>query len=877
MKKVLVVFIFVAGWYNLSAQIKPERSPLNPEFVNYVEFKKSGGKKKSIDGYRTGYVPSPMNIHFNEKGVQVESRKSMQALPSYYNLKDFGWVTPVRDQGPVGACWSFSTMGAIESRWLKLGFGDQTLNLSEQNMATCHGFQAGINDGGSDYIAAAYLSRLSGPVTETSHPYNPVVTATCKTSGLVKPAFSPNTIWLPKDINIIKKAIMDYGAVTASVYVGELSRYFNTSDNTYFYNGTSPVDHGVLVVGWDDGLTVTGKSSKPANKGAWIVKNSWGSFWGDNGYFYISYEDTKFLSSCSYYPERVEISEIDTMLMYDWLGATQSFGFRSDSASAISRFEAPQQIFINKIGTFVNASGSFVDIEIFSEFTGDSIPGGLIASSLNNFCKFPGYYTFDIPAIVKGDYYVKVKYYTPGYNYPIPVEAEISYQGEIYAMPILETSGRFWISSDEEEWLPLGSDVEDYEADLSIRVYADRSTNLNAFFTSNKYITCLNGDFIFKEASNGSVTSYEWNFGTGANPATASTAGPHIVNYSTTGLKDISLTITGPAGTETLIKNSYVEVVTALDIFLPYSEKLLVKGKSIPLIAFGADNYTWSPDIGLNSTTGAIVLASPSDTIRYTVTGTMGACSGETSITINVVDGPVNDDVCNAIELSQGNHLFNNIYATVEDGEPAPPEGDCNTALEWCVEGGLQNSVWFWFTAPASGKVSFTTEGMDTQIAVYKAEDCDSILLGGYKMVAANDDYFEESKFFAAALNMISVIPGQKYFIQIDGSAGGDEGVFRMIYWESPVSVENFKIADKLNIYPNPNYGTFRFVYNSGTNENLRIRVMNTKGQEVYQNHMNNVPETLDREINLGKITPGVYIFELTSGKEVLHKNFLIR
>jgi len=878
MKKAILILLLPLFAITILAQSKPDKSPIDQQFIDYVNYKKTAeGQKKSTDSYSKGYVPSPMHIHFNEADIIAESKKSMLALPERYDLKDSGWVTPVRDQGPVGACWSFSTMGAIESSWLKMGYGDQTLNLSEQNMATCHGFQAGINDGGSDYIAAAYLSRLSGPLTEASDPYVPVVTATCKKTGLVKPAFSPQTIWLPKDINIIKKAILNYGAVTASIYVGTYTQYYSTINKTFLYKGTAPVDHGVLVVGWDDNKSVTGKTYKPVNKGAWIVKNSWGTSWGDQGYFYVSYEDSRFLSSCSYYPQRVEVADIDTMFMYDFLGATQSFGFRQETASAVAKFDAGQDLFVDKIGTFVNASGSVIDVDIYTEFTGDSILNGLVASSHNNFCKFPGYYTFDIPALVQGTYYVKVKYNTPGYNYPIPVEATISYQGESYALPTLEPSGRFWISRDDLEWKPLGSDIEDYEADLSIRVYANRGTSLNPFFTSDKNISCVGGDVVYTDASNGTINTYAWEFGEGANPATANTAGPHTVSYTSAGMKDVKLTITGPSGTKVLEKTKYIEVVTELEIFLPYSEKLLVNGKSLALNAFGADTYVWAPVTGLNTSTGPLVIASPVDTITYTVTGTMGTCTGQASITLNVVENPPNDDVCNAIEINKAGAVYNNIYATVEDGEPAPPEGECNVALQWCVEGGLQNSVWFWFIAPASGKVSFTTTDMDTQMALYKAENCDSILLEGYEMIAANDDYFDEAGDFAAALSMVDVIPGEKYYLQIDGSAGGDEGEFWLVYWEAPVSVENFDASSDLKIYPNPNSGSFSFEYSSLTSVGFKIRVINTKGQEVYSELMKNSGASLKRELNLGKLNSGMYIFELTSDKNVIRKNFMVQ
>jgi C1A family cysteine protease/PKD repeat protein len=878
MKKAIVFLAIITIYFNLSAQSKPERAPLNPEFIKYMDSFVNGSQKKSTsDGFNTGYVPSPVKFHFNTPDINRESKKSLQVLPSYFNLNDSGWVTPVRDQGPAGACMSFSVMGAIESRWLKLGFGDKTtLNLSEQNMATCHGFELTINQGGNFLMADAYLSRLSGPVTEASDPYNPIASASCKSGGLVSPAYSPVAIYLPKDINIIKKTLMDYGAVCADIYVGTYTQYYNTINKTYFYNGTSPTDHAVLIIGWDDNKTVTGKAYKPVNKGAWIVKNSWGTSWGDKGYFYVSYEDSRFLSSCAFFPERVEIADIDTLLMYDRLGVTNSTGFRNEVAYGLGRFESSQQLFINKIATSALASGSFIDIDIYSEFTGDSVLNGLIASSHNNFCKFPGNYSFDISAIVQGTFYVKIKYYTPGFNYPLPIEVKIDGWGKPYAIPDIEPSGTFWMSSDEKKWMPLGNDIKDSEADLSIRVFANRSVALNPFFTSNKTTSCLGGDVVFTDDSNGSINSYLWNFGSGASPATANTAGPHTVSYSTPGYKDISLTITGPSGTKTLSKKSYVEVVTSLEIFLPYSEKILVSGKSIPIIAYGADTYSWSPAEGLNTTTGPIVIASPTDTITYTVAGTMGTCTGEASIKLNIVESPANDDVCNAVEIFTAGKIYNNIYATVEDGEPAPPEGDCEAALTWCVEGGLQNSVWFWFIAPPGGKVSFTTTEMDTQMALYKAEICDSILLSGYEMIAANDDNKWDQTKFAAALDMVSVIPGEKYYLQIDGSAGGDEGEFWLIYWEAPVSVAGVSSETDLKLFPNPNNGTFRYEYNSVKNENLKIRVINSSGQEVYLQDIKNAPLSLKQDVSLKKVNAGIYIFELTSGQQVLRKSFVI-
>jgi C1A family cysteine protease/PKD repeat protein len=886
--KLRIISILVAISASIAtsfAQKIPQKAPLNPEFVQYMELQRSQPQKKSADGKGLGYVPGPFNLHFDERYVKEISKKSVQALPSSYNLRTLGYVTPVKDQGPVGACWSFSTMGAIESRWLRLS--GTTYDLSEQNLATCHGFNAGIDDGGSDFIAAAYLTRLSGPVTEGSHAYDPRPTAACKTTGLIYPRFSPTVTWLPKDIATVKKAIYEYGAVTSSMYTGgsAINSFYNLNNKTFYYGGTTPVDHGVLVVGWDDNKTVTGGSQSPGQTtGAWIVKNSWGTSWGDQGYFYVAYKDTKFLSSVSLFPEMMSFSTLnDTLYMHDYLGATSSYGFGEETAYGLVKFTAPTQHFVRKVGTFLNSTGTVVDIEIYDTFQGDTLLKDIIASSYGNVREFPGYYTFDLPAVVQGDYYVKIKYKTPGYNYPVPAEAKITFQGEVYAEPIIENPGKYWLSEDNLKWKPLGKNIEYFDADLSIRVYADKSTSLNAYFESDRVLTCIGTPVTFTDKSNGEVSTYSWDFGQGASPATATTKGPHSVNYSGTGMKNVSLTITGPGGTKTLTRSSYVEVVSELDIFLPYSEKLLIEGKSLPLTAFGAQNYTWSPSTGLNTTTGATVIASPLDTIVYTVSGTLGSCIGSTTIKINVVKNPDNDDVCDALQIDPaGGWLgkFSNVYATVEDEEPAPPEGECNLPLQWCVEGGLHNSVWFTFIGPQSGIVSIDSRGMDNQIAVYKAVNCDSILSGKFVMVAANDDYYDQTKFFAAAIERINVTPGARYYLQVDGSAGGAEGPFDLYIFNYPLgdagNQYNIGNSGELNVYPNPGSGVFTLSLPTEVPQSTEIRVLEITGKIIYRSSFLNTPG-MQPQIDLSTNPPGMYLLEVRTSNGVFRKNILLQ
>ena len=98
--------------------------------------------------------------------------QAFTVYPSKYDLRTLGKVTPVRDQGTSGSCWAFSTYGSLESSIL-VSTG-QSLDLSENNLKNTAGFDWGPNSGGNDMMSTAYLTRWSGPVSESADPYQSV-------------------------------------------------------------------------------------------------------------------------------------------------------------------------------------------------------------------------------------------------------------------------------------------------------------------------------------------------------------------------------------------------------------------------------------------------------------------------------------------------------------------------------------------------------------------------------------------------------------------------------------------------------------------------------------------------------------------------------
>lgn len=874
MRKIATILTGLLIFLPLTAQRKPQYAPLNPEYLRYIEANENGTlKNETSDGYKLEYIPSPLYLHFRERN-NYAVLKSTPPLPVTYNLRDLGLVTPVKDQGGGsygGNCVAFATMGSIESRWLMTGNGEY--DLSEQNIAACYGYLWGYGKGANHQMAAAYLSRLSGPVLESQDPYN-LKDHPCK-SNLEPVALVPESRWLPRDNDLIKQAIIDYGGIFCSVYITD--RGFNELYNTYLYTGTAASNHAWLVVGWDNNKLVP-----DANKvGAWIIKNSWGSEWMDSGYVYCSYADSRIMSDVAYYPERWDNKKVDTIYLYDYLGAISSSGYGEYIAYGLAKYTAPEEQLITKIGTFINSEGTILDIEIWDDFDGE-ILSGLLNSKYNVYKEFPGFYTFDLPTYVNDDFYIKIKYYTPGFEYPIPIEQFINE----YADPVIDTSVN-WISPDGINWNSCNPDSTDDGENLTIRAYAVNLNSPMALFESNKEKVCLESSVLFTFLENDTVTSYNWNFGKDASPATADTRGPHNVIYSSEGHKTISLSVEGPNGTDTLVRYDYINVIDNIEVFIPESSAKIPVGMPFKITAFGADNYLWQPDTYLDKNWGQTVTATPvlPGEYKYVVTGYQGSCFDSATFTLSAKVRPMNDNICDALEIYPGGWIgtypggefLNNINATKEPNEPAPPEGKCTDPMHWCDEGGVQNSVWFWFTATSHGIVSFDTEGFDQQIAIYRADTCADILDKNYTLVAANDDYYPKEKLYACALESVTVMPGKKYFVQIDGSAGGTEGYFSMIFWDYYLGVDENKESSGLEIYPNPGTGIFNFRIDNPSSQSTILEVFSPNGQAVLKQNYEIRSGMFESSFDLTGNPPGIYMVRFISGGKVIHEKVILQ
>jgi C1A family cysteine protease/PKD repeat protein len=836
-----------------NAQEQGSFAPLSKEFVEY-----QNGEKK-------GVIPAPFQPDFS---VFETSHQKKMDFPASFDLRQEDGVTAVRNQGTIGTCWTFAALGSFESR-LKVRDGELH-DFSEANMATCHGFLNGPDDGGNYYLAAAYATQ--GIVTENSDPYSSL-TAFRGCVEVEKDRYITEIRWLPEKADMIKNTLYNYGAVATSMHAGEQQQYYNSTDYTWYYGGNDATDHGVLIVGWDDEKEVTGGYDSPESpNGAWIIKNSWGPDFGEAGYFYMSYNDTKGATNNAIYLDDLPASQVDTLYSVDKLGMISAYGYQGHpEAFGMVKYVAQGEESISRVGTYISSGGTTVSVEIYDDFDPATKKLSNRRGELSDqYCLYPGYYTFNVEANVTDDFYVKVKYTTQGHGYPVPVEYSISG----YATAEISSAGTCYISKDGVSWEDIFNPEADIEADICIRAYALNDQAIQASFTTSKTLVCQNGTVDFNDISTGVIDTYAWDFGEGASPATASTAGPHTVTYTTPGTKTITLTVEGAEGTNTVIRKDYIEVVDEVPVYFDSELVEAFHKETFNLMPIGdAETFVFDGPgtITVDGNQASIILNDESiKEATYYVTATIGGCEGSDSIKVLFNERPANDDVCDAIELTLGeNGPFSNQYATVQENEPMPDTtgAGCSAPMKWCNEGGLQNSVWFKYTAPESGNVSFASEGIDAQIALYDAESCSDLLSENYTLLAANDDYAADES--NAIINHVDgLTPGKTYWLQLDGSAGGEMGEFSLT-----ISEERYNVGfDKVNneefsfvVSPNP-ADNYLSISAGSVNEAVQVQLITADGRLLLakQHDFANVHRL---KLNIENYTEGIYFLRIIGDK----------
>lgn len=402
-----------------------------------------------------------------------EAGMAAGALPRTYTLEDNPHLTPIRNQGSWGTCWAFSAMAMAESAYDRLT--GEEIDLSEKQLVQFFYNNSNIDLEGPDGgLSGDYNANLSE--TKVQQGGNTIFTtfALANWKGAADEALDKsleydvqytrnhkyvndleidrefayddtlhmqNAYWINRNNQEdIKRAIYEYGIVGVSyradhsgTYTSEYTKgYCEDKNNPYvqYCPIASNTNHAVAIVGWDDdfdlhyfentGDNYTRKCSGermllPENNGAWLIRNSWGSTFGNDGYFWLSYED-KTISDTIFALDFELADNYDHNYQYDGASGNRYVYGTSVTGAAVFQPNGDEQI--KAIGIGVASTTTDAKIQIYTNLQNDSKPdSGTLVSTTSTKIKYQGFHTVELTtpvAVKEGEKYGVVVTLTNG-------------------------------------------------------------------------------------------------------------------------------------------------------------------------------------------------------------------------------------------------------------------------------------------------------------------------------------------------------------------------------------------------------------------------------------------------------------------------------
>ena len=452
-------------------------------------------------------------IHDGGDNTSVTKRGAV--YPARYDARDNGWVTSVKNQGNYESCWSFSSLAAIETNLIKNGRADASLDLSENQFAYFFynrqpdklGYTIGdynttsrgnyLSAGGTLQGTGLALATWAGVTTEARSPYMTIPDASlCYAADYsVRNVYLYNYSMtnLAGSVATIKQAILDHGAVACGINM--IAQYYNPVN--YSYNcQTAGGNHAIAIVGWDDSYSKDNFNMKPAADGAWIVKNSYGPEFGDQGYFYVSYEDRTLTEFIAF--EAVTVAEqYDNNYQYDGT-ANPAYSYNKGEWYA-NVFEAKGANGFNEelkaVGVYTLTTNCNYEVEVYTGLTdagkptsGTKVYDVPVTGTLTD----AGYQTITLPSAVS---------LTAGESFAVLVRLKDSHGANAY-IGADSTYQNDWITfianvSDNQSFVQVNNKWYDFgkeaKANVRIKAYTDATAEKSAFALSDKKLGISKG------------------------------------------------------------------------------------------------------------------------------------------------------------------------------------------------------------------------------------------------------------------------------------------------------------------------------------------------------------------------------------------------
>lgn len=524
-KKIIISMIFIMvffiGTFDVIAKetIKLKECEYTEEYKKYIKLSDKEKKNTIMPQMCKINLQSSMNL-----GSALGNANS-----SSFDLRKLNKVTSVKNQETTGLCWAFATNASVESNLLVNNLGEYDLSeshidLSNQNTykLNYNSFNRSLGDGGNIFLSSAYIMNHRGPILEEEVPFSVTkdllekVPTSYDTTNITnkKPKINVNDVAIISSddpcsksalsTSNIKNYLVNYGAITSTMYIDSLTgykeennKYIAVSDSRigpyYYYSGSKSSNHAITIVGWDDtiGKDNFKEENRPKEDGAWIVKNSYGisnSYntdkgnleiqSGDNGYYYISYEDTNVCKLASgFYNTNKNVE--DNVYYYDELGYDLTLPNEYDIYAANIFYKKTNKV--EKLSKVTFVSGQVgVEYKIYYDEKGNLKTPIEIASGVTDHIGYISVKPNKEILISNDKYGIIVKYAKKDGISQLPLMMKTN-TNDLFSTAEI-TSKVSYISLDMNEW----GDVSEINANLSIKAYTN---NVNTQTTTKQSTT----------------------------------------------------------------------------------------------------------------------------------------------------------------------------------------------------------------------------------------------------------------------------------------------------------------------------------------------------------------------------------------------------
>ncbi len=452
----------------------------------------------------------------------ISDKAKSANLPESYDLREQGLVTSVKNQYNFGTCWAFAALASLESSLIEK---DPMVDLCEWSLAYttyCDEFGFAYRDdidtlfdeGGLFEYAAPMLTAGIGCVDEGyfGYDYGDLeilncglvqddwrAARYCQTTECVMMRYWRYGNNFADELKAVKNAI--YEGHVLSIDFDHTDAAYNEDNHCYYYtydahSGEEVYGHAVALVGWDDNFPASQFNDRPEGNGAFLCRNSWGTEWGNDGYFWISYYDESIGEI--FYVEGDSVDEYRDIHQYDEYGNWNSLCLNDDEneeeftadtvAYAANVFTAEEDCYVTAAMICTAMTDEDYEIIVYSDLANPADPASGVASGVTGgHVSEVGYHTVDLndPVFVPaGAKYAVTVRYSGDAGYHLACEGayrsvtynndgtEDLYEGEIYSRIMKDRQrGQSFVSPDGVNWEDLydaGYEYDSFEyADLS--------------------------------------------------------------------------------------------------------------------------------------------------------------------------------------------------------------------------------------------------------------------------------------------------------------------------------------------------------------------------------------------------------------------------